>query len=390
MPSFFKSFLVTFLIGAALVVSFWSGYLYREKNLSTDDYPVLIEARNLILQYGLEDPPEDPGLEYGMIRGMLQAYGDQYTSFSEPVQHELTTNDLEGRFGGIGVQLSRDSQNFPILIPLQNSPAIIQGVVEGDRLTKIDEMSITPETDFESIQAGLRGKVGTKVEIHITRPPSYTPIIFSVIRQEYSIPSVNGYLAPTESRLGIIKVNRMASTTTDEIMHTVVDLKERGALVFALDLRDNFGGLLTSGVDTARLFLDSGIVMQEKYKGDEIKSYYAEKPGSLSDLEFVIFVNENTASAAEIAAGALQNVRKIILIGTPTYGKDTVQLVFELHDKSSLQLSAAKWWIPEENNEIPPSIMGRGLQPNVLLDEDQSNNQDIWIQTAINIFYPNK
>ena len=376
MTTFYKTFFSSLAAGIILVATFFAGYLVRDQQVSGRDFPILIEAKNLLNQYGYHPVPDGPVLEYGMIRGMIQAYNDPYTSFSEPVQHELASNSLEGKFGGIGVQLQEDSQGYPVLIPIPGSPAEKIGILEGDRLVQADELLILAETPHETIQAAIRGKVGTKVVIVIERPPDYHRLEFEIERAEFNLPSVTGYLAPGESRLGIIKVNLMAATTPDEIKATVNDLQDRGALVFALDLRDNFGGLLTSGVDTARLFLMEGQVMQEQYKGQEVKSYSVENPGSLTDLPLVILVNQNTASAAEIAAGALQAQQRAILIGARTYGKDSVQLVFELKDKSSLQVTAARWWIPTATGGQPQPLAGVGLQPDIILDMTELSGQD--------------
>jgi carboxyl-terminal processing protease len=388
MISFRQSFLFTVLIGLALMGSFAAGYFVRDYRISSADLPILTEAHHLLLQYGLKEPPQTPVLEYGMIRGMLQAYGDPFTTFSEPVEHELTTNNLEGRFGGIGVQLQRDEMDFHILIPLPGSPAESAGILEGDRLVQVDDIEVTPETPVEMVQAALRGKVGSKVLIRVGRPPDYNAFSMTIVRAEFAIPSVTAYLAPMETRLGILKVNLMSATTPDEIVEAVMDLKERGAQTFALDLRDNYGGLLSSGVDTARLFLQDGAIMNEQYKGEDIKTYEVDKPGALSDLRFVILVNGNTASAAEITAGSLQSLRSATLIGAPTYGKDTIQLVFELYDKSSLQVTAARWWIPEDTETIPPTISGTGLQPEILVDNNTSSTQDAGIKAAVDYFYP--
>ena len=116
--------------------------------------------------------------------------------------------------------------------------------------------------------------------------------------------------------------------------------------------------------------------MQEQYKGQEVKSYSVENPGSLADLPLVILVNQNTASAAEIAAGALQAQQRAVLIGTRTYGKDSVQLVFELKDKSSLQVTAARWWIPTATGGQPQPLAGVGLQPDIILDMAELSGQD--------------
>ncbi len=384
--TFFGTFVSTFLIALLVIAAFLGGYLVRDRQVAANDLPILVEAFKLLLQHGYNDPPPGSALEYGMIRGMLQAYGDPYTSFSEPAQHELTTNNLEGKFGGIGVQLQEDAEGFPILLPIPDSPAALAGVMEGDRLIQVDDLVITTDTPIETVQAAARGKVGSHVRVIVERPPGGERLNFDIVRAEFNLPSVTSYLAPDEPRLGVIKVNVMAATTPDEIVKAVQDLRQRGAEVFALDLRDNFGGLLTSGVDTARLFLKQGLVMAEQYKGQEAKNFPVEKVGELADIPLVVLVNQNTASAAEITAGALQVQQRAELIGTHTYGKDTVQLVFELEDKSSLQVTAAHWWVPDQAGVKSPSLAGIGLQPDIHLTDTPPNpagGPDPALQAAI-------
>jgi carboxyl-terminal processing protease len=383
MKTFRQAFLISLLTGLGLITAFIAGYLLRDHQVSDQDLPILLEAKRLLIQHAYNPLPTDPSLEYGMIRGMLQASNDPYNSFSEPVQHELTTNNLAGKFGGIGVQLQRDQEGYTVLIPIADGPAIQAGLLEGDRLIRVDAQEITTETPTEMIQAALRGEVGTSVLIVIQRPPDFVEFSFPIKRAEFNLPSVTSYLSPVEPRLGVMKVNLMAETTPQEIVDAVHSLQERGAQSFALDLRDNFGGLLTSGIETARLFLQEGIILQEQFKDQKPKTYTAEETGRLAEIPLAVLVNQNTASAAEIAAGALQARGRAVLIGTRTYGKDTVQLVFELQDQSSLQITAARWWIPGKDGEVPASISGVGLQPDIKIDEQPSADVDPVMLAAI-------
>lgn len=386
MNLFRKSFFLTLIAGGLLIAAFWAGYLVRDRQESPEDLPILLEARRLLLEHGYHPFPPDPILEYGMIRGMLQAYNDPYTTFSEPAQHELTSNNLAGKFGGIGVQLQRDPEGYIVLIPIQDSPAFKAGIQEGDRLVQVDDQRIHQDTSIDAVQAALRGDVGTTVQITIKRPPEYQEFSYSIRRVEYILPSVNGYLSPLDNRLGVIKVNVMAETTPAEISNTILELQKRGAKAFALDLRDNFGGLLTSGVETARLFLSEGEIMREQYRGQEPKVYAVEKKGSFSEIPLVVLVNQHTASAAEITAGALQAQKRATLIGSQTFGKYTIQLVFELQDKSSLQVTAARWWIPGSNIGDPEGAT-QGIVPDLIVTAPPEDGVDPVIRSAIKFLF---
>jgi len=375
--SFKQSFLLTLLLAIIVTAAFFAGFGTRDRLSPASNLPVLSQAYQILQDHGLNLPGEKV-LEYGMIHGMLQAYNDPFSSFSEPPQAELQSQTLHGSYGGIGVTFGKDADKFYVLYPFPDSPAARAGIREGDRLVQVDALEIQPDTTQDVLEAALRGPVGDKVKIKITRPPDYQPFEFSVNREQVSLPSVTWHLEPTEPRLGVIKVNVIAATTPDEIQKAVQDLQRRGAQFFALDLRDNYGGLLVEGVGVARLFLKEGTVIQEQYRGQEVQTMSVDKPGALADLPLVVLVNQNTASAAEIISGALQAHKRALLIGVPTYGKDTIQLVFELQDKSSLAITSAHWWIPGLDAPHP----GKGLQPDILLDKAEGD-PDPAIQAAI-------
>lgn len=348
-------FLVLLMAGSA----FAAGYLFRAYQVSTAEFPLLAEAYNIIKNHGLKDLPASPVMEYGMIRGMLEAYADPFTTFVEPVQHELDSNALQGSFGGIGVELHSDAEGFVVLFPFPSGPAREAGVQDGDRLLQVDTSPITPETTISEVQSAIRGPVGEKVTLLLARKPDYTPFSLEVERQEVPLPTVTRRLDLENPRVGILNVNLIAATTASEIQDAVRDLQSRGAAYFVLDLRDNPGGLLDAGIDVARLFLKEGEVITRQYRGQAEETYRVDKPGPLADLPMVIVINHGSASAAEIIAGALQAHDRAALVGSPSYGKDTIQLVFTLSDQSSLHITAARWWIPD----LPYTLSENGLQP---------------------------
>lgn len=342
--------------------------------------PLLNQAYQLLLENGLEEPPADPALEYGMIRGMIQAYGDPYTAFLEPPQARLNHDELAGKYGGIGVQLNKDRQGFWVLYPFAGSPAQKAGLQEGDRLLQVDAQEIKPDTASDLVQAQLRGVVGQAVQVKVGRPPDYTPVEYSIQREEIQLPSVTWRLDADQPLVGVLKVNLIAASTVDEIQRAVTELQGRGARAYVLDLRDNPGGMLDAGIGIARLFLKEGVIIQQQYRGREAQTSAVVKAGALSELPLAVLINGGSASAAEITAGALQRHRRALLIGKPSYGKDTIQLVFELRDKSSLHVTAARWWIPGLN----PPIKDHGLQPDILVDpEVDENGFDLALKAAV-------
>jgi carboxyl-terminal processing protease len=383
---FRRSFLITF--GALLLLSaaFASGYWFRTtQDTGLNRFPILNAAYDLLESNGLKSVAVHPDLEYGMIRGMLDAYNDPYTIFVEPVQHELESNALQGSFGGIGVSLGHDSQGYYVLFPFADSPAAKAGIQDGDRLLAIDNLAIDPQAPLDQVQSAIRGPAGRSVRLTIGRPPDYQPVQVSIRRAQIPEPSVTWHIEPLDPRLGVIAVNLIASSTRDEIQRAVQDLQAQHATYFVLDLRNNPGGLLSAGVDIARLFLKDGLIMQQQYKGKPVETFRADSPGSLDAIPLVVLVNHNSASAAEIIAGALKVNQRARLIGTPTFGKDTIQLVYDLGDGSSLHVTSAHWWIPG----LDPPLEGNGLQPDVPINPQSENAiPDPYIQAAMQAFSP--
>jgi len=369
-----KNFIIVSAILMQLIivtVSMGAGYFIKSfLDLRNTRFPILNEAYGILLSNAIADPPTSTSLEYGMIKGMLQVYNDPYTVFIEPPQHELQKDQLEGKYGGIGARLEKDQQKNWLIFPFKDSPAAKAGILEGDRLLQVDQFSITPDTSLDNIEAALRGPIAEKVKVTIGRAPDYSPLSVLVTRMENSLPSVTYNLAPSNSKVGVIQINIVAETTPSEVTTAIQDLEKRGALFFILDLRDNGGGLVETGVETAELFLRNGEVIHQQYRGKPEEIFRVKKSGIFSEVPLVVLVNHGTASASEIIAGALQNHERAKLIGTMTYGKDTIQLVFELSDKSSLHITAAHWWLP--NQEVPSNW--KGLRPDILVTEDQANS----------------
>jgi carboxyl-terminal processing protease len=363
-----KSLFLTFVILAGFVMSFVSGYALRDLQTLESNYSLVKEAHQLLMTHSIINLPPNPILEYGMIRGMIASINDPYTTFLEPVAHELQSNDLSGEYGGIGAKLEKNLDGFVLVYPIPNSPAAQAGILDGDRLISVEQLIIKSETPLTEIEAALRGPVGNDVHLEIMRSPDLVSYELIVKRTSFPIPSVTRYLDSDFPWLGIIQVSRIAETTPDEVVDAVAELSLKGATHFVLDLRNNTGGLLDAGIKTTRLFLKEGTIIQQQYKNSPVETYSVETPGELSELPLVIVVNNSTASAAELIAGALQAQGRAPVFGQKTYGKDSLQLIFELSDHSSIYVTAAKWWVPGLN----PPIAGNGIEPEYLVNFETS------------------
>ena len=376
---------ISLLIFIAMATAFASGYLFRDlQSVDSVDMALVDEAYQILKTHAYYDLPEPPNLQYNLIRGLVGSLNDPYTIFVEPAAHELESDELRGEFGGIGVRLDKNLDGDTLVYPIPESPAAAVGITDGNQLVSVDDLQIQPETSLQEIEAALRGPIGTQVSVQIVRQSGDSPEKYAIKRASFPLPSVTWNLDDDEPRLGVIQIARMAATTPDEVQKAVADLRSKGASLFVLDLRNNPGGLLDSGINTARLFLKDGEVIEQQYKNQPSTAEVVQQPGALADLPIVVIVNGGTASSAELLAGALQAHQRALVYGQQSYGKDTLQLVFELSDHSSLHVTAAKWWVPD----LDPPIADHGIVPDVPVDPNTSQVKPE-IQAIIQDYFSN-
>ncbi len=345
---------------------------------ASEELNLLKEAQRLLDRYFISELPDQLTLERGMIHGMVGKLGDPYTIYLEPAQHELQTDELTGEYSGIGAYLSRGEDRRVHLVPFEEGPAAKAGVLEGDILIAVDFELIEEDTSLESIQAMVRGPVGTTVTLTLApRSPADDSLIIDVVRETFPIPSVTGYTLPDQPDIGVIFITIFSEKTPEEVERTYQNLIDRGVEYIVLDLRGNVGGLLDSAVEVARFFLPDGMVLIEEGRGGTEKKYFVKSPGKALDISMAVLVNQNTASAAEVLAAALQENERAPVVGTRTYGKGSVQLILELDDGSSLHVTSSRWQTPNGN-----MLDGHGLLPDIPVTASEGDI-DVQMQTAI-------
>jgi carboxyl-terminal processing protease len=374
--------LITIITLLSLAVAFAAGF-YTNQLLNPPELelPVLSQARNILLNHAYYDPPADPALEYGMIHGMVGAMEDPYASFVEPPQHELDTDTFNGQFGGIGSQVTKSEDNQFILYPFDDSPAAQAGIESGAILLAVDGARLTPDMSLDTVVSLVRGPIGDKVELTIINPSSGYETVISVKRDSFTIPSVFWRKLEQNPEVGLLDVNIIASSTADEITKAVTEMQAENIKYFILDLRGNTGGLLESGIDIARLFLEDGEIISIQYKGQNAKKYNVQKAGPLTNIPLVVLIDHFTASASEIIAGALHTHDRAVLIGTPSYGKNTIQLVFTLEDSSSIHVTNGVWWLP--GYEAGEAFL---LQPDIPIEIEEGGQDSSFFNPALEYF----
>lgn len=324
---------------------------------------LLNEAWDKVRESFVGAVPSDTVRNYAAIRGMLATLNDQYSIFVEPHPRAMERDQLRGQFGGIGATLRTDEQGRIALQPSRGSPAERAGVQPGDLLLAVDGVALPERPDVDQTVARVRGEPGTKVVITVLRTVGTEAKIldFTVTREVIHVPSVESRpITQTAAGpvVGYVSIRQFTERTAGELKTALSELKAQGAGAFVLDLRDNGGGLLNSAVDVASQFIEQGVIVQERRRGDRTSSLSATGSGLATRERMVVLVNGSTASASEIVAGALRETDRAKLVGEKTYGKGSVQFVYDLSDGSSVHVTAARWFTPKGN-----TIDGVGLLP---------------------------
>jgi carboxyl-terminal processing protease len=255
------------------------------------------------------------------------------------------------------------------------------GLQKGDILIAVDGQPIKTEMTTEEVVALIRGEVGTKVTITVDRPGVDEPINITIERAVIETPSAQWRILEEAPTVGYIQLISFTERSNKELNKAFAELSAQGAEAYILDLRGNGGGLLETAVDVASQFLREGVVLREDRKNEGERVYEVRSGGKALDQPLVVLVNGGTASASEIVAGALQDYKRGTLIGEKTFGKGSVQLIYELSDASRLHVTVAKWFTPNNN-----AIDSKGLTPDIevlISDEDRANNRDPQLERAI-------
>ncbi|NIQ55834.1 MAG: PDZ domain-containing protein, partial [Gammaproteobacteria bacterium] len=255
---------------------------------------------------------------------------------------------MRGAFGGVGVTVWRDAEGRTVLAPHPDGPAERAGVREGDILLAVDGETVTDGTTVDDVRAWLHGEVGTTVTLTISRPP--TPSF------DLTITRVLDH-APD---IGYMRIESFTERTGEETRTALQALQGERVSGLVLDLRGNSGGLIEPAVETASQFLQDGVVLVELRRDDEEQTFPVRDGGVAPEVPLAVLVDGGTASAAEIVAGALQDRERAPLIGEPTFGKGSVQLIYDLSDGSSLHVTSAVWLTPDRHR-----IQGQGLTPDI-------------------------
>lgn len=339
------------------------------------------EAWNIVHSEFVDQPLDDVALMRGAIRGMMEAVGDKQTFYMDPVVYETETSALSGEYEGIGAFVDTTGEYLSIISPIEGSPAEAAGLKAGDLIIAIDGVDMTGTPPEEARQKVI-GPAGTTVTLSVAREGQEEPLEFIITRAKITIPSVTGKML--ENDIAYIDINQFGDKTTSELNTTLEELLPQNPKGIIIDLRNNGGGYLQTSIEVASEFIDQGVILYEQYGDGTRDTYNALGNGRATDLPIVVLVNEGSASASEILAGALRDYGRAKLVGVISYGKGSVQQWIPLSgENGAARVTVARWLTPKER-----LIDGIGLTPDFIVElteDDAANNRDPQLDKAVEV-----
>ncbi|MFO7583352.1 MAG: S41 family peptidase [Anaerolineales bacterium] len=339
------------------------------------------EAWQIVHTQYVDQPLDDVALMQGAIRGMLEAIGDQHTSYMDPEEFIDANAGLEGTYEGIGAYVDTSGDYLTIISPIKNSPAESAGLRPGDRIVAIDGEDMTG-IQPELARRRVLGPAGSVVVLTILREGEPEPLLFEITRAQIVVASVEHEML--ENNIGYVKLNTFGDTTNRELRAALQEIMDNNPRGLIFDLRNNGGGYLQTAVDVASQFIPQGVVLIERYGDGREDTYEARRGGLATEIPLVVLVNEGSASASEIVAGAIQDYGRGKLVGMTTFGKGSVQIWNPLSgNQGAVRVTIAKWLTPLER-----TIHEVGLEPDFeveLTEEDFDAQQDPQLDKAIEV-----
>ena len=321
---------------------------------------VFTEVLSLIqANYVDEAKPRD--LIYGGIKGMLETL-DPHSSFLPPDIFKEMQVETQGSFGGLGIEITVKDRQLTVVAPIEGTPADRAGLHPGDRIVKIDGNPTKDMTLIEAVKK-LRGPKGTSVTLTILREESPGPFDLTLVREVIEVKSVRA--KDLGDGIAYIRISSFQERTGKDLVKAIEQFQKNGISALVLDLRNDPGGLLNQAVQVSDLFLDKGqliVYTEGRIKNQDLR-FSAEHGTQVPKVPMVVLVNGGSASASEIVAGALQDWKRALVLGTKTFGKGSVQTVIPLSDGSGLRLTTAKYYTPKGR-----SIHGTGIVPDIVVE----------------------
>lgn len=355
------------LLIAALITTGFIFFSPVAKSSETS-WTVFWEVLDIIHREFVDKNVQTTTLVYGAIKGMLESLNDPYSRFMEPKAFSETKVHMKGEFYGVGIQIGMKNNQLTVISPIEGTPADKAGIKALDTIVSIDGVS-TDKISLEEAVTKIRGTKGSKVSLGVKRKGEKELISISIMRDAIKLKSVTKTKMLTDNIGYIQLVTFESKEATNEMLDAFEKLGEKKYKGVILDLRNNGGGLLDNAIKIASIFLKDGIIVQTVDRNDD-KEYFMVKPDMPLKVSayVIVLINEGSASASEILAGAIQDHKRGLIVGRHSFGKASVQNVRPLSDGSAVLVTIAKYLTPNGND-----ISKKGIQPDVEVDFTTEN-----------------
>ena len=346
-------------------------FLFLSKNAYTQNTDKLYEKIDLFsevlekIQDEYVEEVDQSEVMDSAIHGVLQSL-DPYSAYMTPEVFQEMETETSGEFGGLGIEVSMESGVVKVISPIDDTPASRAGIKAGDYIVRINGEQVQGKSLLEAVNL-MRGPVGTSIKITVRRKGLKKAKIFEIVREIIEIKSVVSKLI--DNKIGYLRLGAFNENSSDQLKKEISNLeKNKKTLGYIFDLRNNPGGLLSQAVKISDFFLNDGEIVSTKgRKSRENRKFFAKKGDKIKGKPLIVLINNGSASAAEIVAGALQAQKRAVLLGETTYGKGSVQSIIPLKNKGAIRLTISKYYLPSGK-----SISEVGVIPDIKIEEESS------------------
>ena len=355
-----KITMLSLFLVAVIAIAFEAGYFVGRETSLEPGLEVIAETWDIILQdYVDKDSLDTETLIRGAIMGMVEALDDPHTAYLDAETYQLSLEDLEGKFEGIGASVGVRDEQIIIIAPIADSPADMAGIKAGDVILEIDGQSTLGMSLAEAVLK-VRGPVGTAVTLLVLHEGEAETEEITIVRAEIEVPSV---IFEMMGDIAYIRIIHFAERTAEELSPVLESITQQAASGIIIDLRGNPGGYLDAVIDVAGFFLEEGVVVSMVDNEGQHTSYSVEPNEMVTNLPLVVLVDGSSASGSEVLAGALQDYGRATIAGSVTFGKGSVNVLHQLEDGSGLYITISRWLTPDGR-----LIEGEGLYPDYELE----------------------
>ena len=302
------------------------------------------------------------------INGVLQSL-DPYSAYMSPELFKSMQTDTKGQFGGLGIEIGMESGIVKVITPIDDTPASRVGIKSGDYIVKIENIQVQGKSLMEAVKL-MRGAVGTSIKLTVRRKGEKKPLIFNVKREIIEVKSIDSKILGEKNRIGYIKLKSFNENSDEQLIKKIKQFESNNKPIgYIVDLRNNPGGLLSQAISITDYFLNDGEIVSTKgRKVSETRKFFATKGDGINGKPLIILINNGSASASEILAGALKDHKRAIILGESSYGKGSVQSIIPLRNGGGMRLTISKYYLPSGK-----SISDVGVTPDIFVEEAESD-----------------